>query len=335
MVREHDELLRACKYKEYINITSRAIGVKMVLVDKCTVVHAAKSIEMSREMLSKWIKRYEQDGIAGLEDRPGRGRPRLVSNKMVSYLASLEKYKDVRFVQQKIINRTGVKYHPKTIQRRLVETGHTVKRYIYQVQANRESDEGIKKYQEDNLPWIIRADKRGHLVMVEDEMHMGTHSRRRGPVWSLKGIKTYMKAPSKGEKISIFAAVGIRGQKHIDTFSKANTDAFIKFLKGLVKKYGKRYKRIIIIMDNASYHKSKKLLEYIETTNIIPVYLPTSVPELNAIEELWHQFKSKMPADLYFEVVEDMIKYVEENLKNKPIKLDVLKFLKREITTPI
>ncbi len=39
-----------------------------------TAVYTAELLGMSRRMVQKWVQRYNEDGLAGLSDRSGRGR---------------------------------------------------------------------------------------------------------------------------------------------------------------------------------------------------------------------------------------------------------------------
>ena len=52
-------------------------------------------------------------------------------------------------------------------------------------------------------------------------------------------------------------------------------------------------KYIIVVLDNASIHKSKKVKEYCKKNNIYLVYLPPYSPDLNPIEKLWKKVKRK------------------------------------------
>ena len=40
-----------------------------------TAVCTAELLGMSRRMVQKWVQRYNEDGLSGLSDRSGRGRP--------------------------------------------------------------------------------------------------------------------------------------------------------------------------------------------------------------------------------------------------------------------
>jgi transposase len=53
-----------------------------------------------------------------------------------------------------------------------------------------------------------------------------------------------------------------------------------------------------VIMDNASFHKSKRIQHLIESKGCRLLYLPAYSPDLNPIEHYWHMIKSKMRAYL-------------------------------------
>lgn len=48
----------------------------------------------------------------------------------------------------------------------------------------------------------------------------------------------------------------------------------------------------LVIMDNASFHKSPMVRELIEKAGCILVYLPVYSPDLNSIEHCWANFKN-------------------------------------------
>ena len=71
--------------------------------------------------------------------------------------------------------------------------------------------------------------------------------------------------------------------------------------------------KIVIILDNASFHKRKDILEKIEAEmpNIILEFLPPYSPDYNLIELVWHSAKEYI-AHRLFESVEQL-----EELLNK------------------
>jgi DNA invertase Pin-like site-specific DNA recombinase len=51
------------------------------LADGVPISHIATAVGISRRFIYKWVRRYQQDGIAGLADKTGRGhRPRVHLN---------------------------------------------------------------------------------------------------------------------------------------------------------------------------------------------------------------------------------------------------------------
>ncbi|MDE5022794.1 transposase, partial [Francisella tularensis subsp. holarctica] len=46
-----------------------------------------------------------------------------------------------------------------------------------------------------------------------------------------------------------------------------------------------------IVMDNASFHKSSKLIEIAKKFDVQILYLPPYSPDINPIEKVWANFK--------------------------------------------
>jgi transposase len=69
-----------------------------------------------------------------------------------------------------------------------------------------------------------------------------------------------------------------------------DTEVFQAFLDTIVTEApGKKGKRILLVLDNASWHKTKRL----DWHHIKPVYLPPYSPNFNPIERLWQHLKSQ------------------------------------------
>jgi transposase len=67
----------------------------------------------------------------------------------------------------------------------------------------------------------------------------------------------------------------------------------------------------IIVLDNASFHKSKRITELIEAVECKVLFLPPYSPDLNPIENFWAVMKSKIKKYLpIFTNLNDTIDYV-------------------------
>jgi len=68
--------------------------------------------------------------------------------------------------------------------------------------------------------------------------------------------------------------------------SKIGVDELIILFERTYKKYISA-RKTYIIMDNWPIHKHPKVLQYLESTNIDLIFIPTYAPWTNAIEKLW------------------------------------------------
>lgn len=76
------------------------------------------------------------------------------------------------------------------------------------------------------------------------------------------------------------------------TYQTSTTKKSKDFLRFLYKlRHKTKEKWIVLIIDNASIHKSKVVVEYCDGCYIVLVYLPPYSPEYNKIEFLWKQLK--------------------------------------------
>jgi len=75
--------------------------------------------------------------------------------------------------------------------------------------------------------------------------------------------------------------------------------------------------QVLVILDNASFHKKKEITERIENElpNLRLEFLPPYSPDYNLIELVWHSSKEYIAGRL-FETVEEL-KYLLDELLNK------------------
>jgi transposase-like protein len=53
---------------------ARRARLLLLLADGMTITDAAATVGLSRRHAYKWIQRFVQQGLEGLEEKPGRGR---------------------------------------------------------------------------------------------------------------------------------------------------------------------------------------------------------------------------------------------------------------------
>ena len=88
------------------------------------------------------------------------------------------------------------------------------------------------------------------------------------------------------QKVCAFGALSEDGFTGMTT-EKINQYSFKKFIQKLYGKFGK----IVLLLDNASWHHAKSIERYVKDRDIILIFLPPYSPEINPIEQSWKQLK--------------------------------------------
>ena len=86
-------------------------------------------------------------------------------------------------------------------------------------------------------------------------------------------------------------------------FSHSDTEIFQIFLDHANEDIRFERKRNLLIMDNASWHKSKS----IRWGRFEPVFLPPDSPDLNPIERLWLLMKAEWFSGFFAKTQDDLI----------------------------
>ena len=142
---------------------------------------------------------------------------------------------------------------------------------------------------------------------------MGGTSRTAGIPWEGPVF-----APSNLSK-ERFYSIGALSANGLDCrFYKKAKYTFIRFLKVLRRKYG----RVLLFVDNESYHRAALVREQLAEWNgdVVPKFLPPYMLELNKIEGQWRGFK-KATANRLYQTVGEMQKSIRVMLHRGEIKI--------------
>lgn len=146
------------------------------------------------------------------------------------------------------------------------------------------SEEKRNAYQE-----AIKGIATQSLVYIDESGIELTICKDRG--WGKKSEKLIAKKSGKYyERTNIIA--GLVNNKSIAPMvfnSSCNTDLFNNWIEHFLIKELKPGQ--VVIMDNASFHKSQKTKELIESVGCKLIFLPPYSPDLNPIEKFWANMK--------------------------------------------
>lgn len=146
--------------------------------------------------------------------------------------------------------------------------------------------------------------------------------------WGKKGTRKKVTGQRRRGRVNIMGGLRYHDKKRMNFVIKnGNADVFYEQLKSLnnfllqewieqenpIEKFKSSSAKIVIILDNASFHKRKDILALIkvEMPNIILEFLPPYSPDYNLIELVWHSAKEYI-AHRLFKSVEQL-----EELLNK------------------
>jgi len=149
------------------------------------------------------------------------------------------------------------------------------------VEANQEKRD---KYQE-----AIKDIPHQSLVYIDESGIELTICKDRG--WGKKGVKLLGKKSGKYyERTNIIA--GLVNNKSVAPMvfnGSCNTNLFNSWVEQSLIKELKPGQ--VVIMDNASFHKSQKTKELIESVGCRIIFLPPYSPDMNPIEKFWANMK--------------------------------------------
>jgi transposase len=152
-----------------------------------------------------------------------------------------------------------------------------------------------------------------YVLLAQDESRFSSESNRITS-WSAKGISINYSGYRYGTSLNCFGSFNLKDGHLISSFhDKGNALTTIEHFKIVREYYGN--KPIAYLIDNASWHKTKKVREYCEENNITLLFLPPYSPEFNPIERVWGFLKSKVK-NIYFSTAKKFIEFVTDLLQN-------------------
>jgi len=246
--------------------------------------------------LQRWVRAFNREGIDGLIEKHREGRPRRIKPSQTPAIVDLVEHPET--VGE--AHWTGRKLHGHLRREFDVEIGYsTLMRFL------REQRFRLKVPQ----PWPDRQDpalreafceKLRELVEDEDiELWFGDETGIEGDP---RPRRRFIKVGKKGRvtkngdhvRMNVCGIVNPRtGRAFLAEFSHSDTDVFQAFLDEANRCLEFERGRQLLILDNASWHKSKSL----RWGRFEPLYLPPYSPDLNPIERLWLLIKREWFTD--------------------------------------
>ena len=251
-----------------------------------------------------WLSWYRQGGWSGLKEGRRSGRPRKVSGGVIRWLyraITLGNPLQYQFefclwtlaiIRQMLRREQGLELSKSAVSRLLGQMGLSPQRPIYKSYKQRPKE--LKRYLEETFPGLRALARRtGAVIFFVDEASVRSDAHR-GTTWGKLGQTPVVRDSGDRFSLRLISAVSPRGDLKFAAFEGSMTgEKFVEF----IQKLRQDVKRpLIVIADNATYHRSQPITDYIARSQgkVVVEHLPRYSPELNPDEQVWNQAKLRL-----------------------------------------
>lgn len=281
----------------------RAIAVKMALEGEL-YSKITNLVGMHNSCITIWKQKFLAKGLDGIK---------LGYQGSKSYLAPEQRAETITWLQTRdywileelvtyLDEHYGVIYQSKQSYYELLKAAGISWKKSQKVNPSF-NPELVKKKREEIIDFLSHNSSEieaGQLVVFFlDECHL-LGDDGCGYVWGKTDIRIEIPVKNIKDRQTYFGALDYQKKEFIvRDYPIGNSDSTIKFIKYLQKQYPG--KRIALIWDGASYHKSDELKAFLATVNehckpeqwlITCMLFAPNAPEQNPVEDIWLQAKN-------------------------------------------
>ena len=251
-----------------------------------------------------WLAWYRQGGWHALKEGQRSGRPRKVSPAVMRWLyraITLGNPLQYQFefclwtlaiIRQLLHREHGIKLSKSAVSRLLGQLGLSPQRPIYRSYKQRPRE--LKRFLSETYPGLQALARRtGAVIFFVDEAAIRSDAHR-GTTWGKIGETPVVKDSGDRFSLRLISAVSPRGDMRFAAFEGGMTGArFVEFIAKLRKDV---QRPLIIIADNASYHRSQPVRHYVASSQgqVVVENLPRYAPGPNPDEQVWNHAKSRL-----------------------------------------
>lgn len=314
------QALRAMTRQAVGRVAERAWYV-LWSAEQVSVPEIAARMQRKPGAVRKWLRRYQQDGIDGLHDRPRSGRPTrrtpgleqavfMQVNQPPWTFGYVFAIWTVRTLCQHLVTRCRQRVSP-WLARQILRG------LRYRFRRPKVSPRGVDPESEaihQQIGRKIAQAAAGTVVLVEDETDIRLFPILR-QMWMRMGEQIELPAPLTNQKRTIFGALEIfTGEIFYRHFPRQRTLEMIAFLEALCERYAER--PILLIPDHTSIHKSRALLIWLaDHPQLELVCLPKFGGHRdNPVEKLWWHLKGSAAANRCCRSLDELITVVTRYL---------------------
>ena len=301
-----DEELEELKRMKRQEVGRVAVRAHIVLLSSrgYSASQIAKIHDVTGPMVYKWLDRFDKEGPSGLYDRERDGRPKKITDEVEEEIKRLlegdpteEGENATRWTTGRIAEHLerelDVDVHPETVRDALNRLEYSWTRPRRELPPT--DPEAYRKRLSAIVEAVAEADEETS-VLVEDE----TTLKRFPPLrrmWQPVGEQRAVWVPEENDDFTLYGTLDLTsGHTYIEAFEKGRSDYTIEYLESLLEE---TVGNVLLIWDQATWHTSGQVTEWLDGTDRIETYLlPVRSPEANPMEDLWRELKEQVAACL-------------------------------------
>jgi len=292
-----------------------------------TLKEIAKEVGLSWQNCLKWRARFQGEGIEGLKDKAGRGRPTVIEPErkvaVIALACTRPPDGNTTWSCRKLARETGLGIA--TIHRILKEG--QIKPHKVHYWCGKSTDPEFEEKQAVIIGLYLNPPENAVVLAVDEKSQIQALDRTQPMLPIKEGKPKRLTATYKRHGTTcLLAALAVHeGNIQGRCVQRHTHEDFLSFLKYLYRHYPRKHLHVIV--DNFSAHKHEKVKAWVEARKRLTLHFtPTYASWLNQVEiwfsifsrdvlkgGVWHSKKELIKQ------IMDYIKYYNENMA-KPFK---------------
>lgn len=264
------------------------------------------------DTILEWAKAYNENGLQGLNSVRPAGRPPSLAAEQQEKLKNMVKISprslglkfsnwNCKNLAWRIFKIFHIKLGREAVRLLLHKLGFVLIKptYKYVLADKHERKRFLRRFRR-KFNKLTKHD----ILFFLDESTFKQHPLLQAK-WVLRGSKEYVDTLGNHAKVNVFGAICHAAGKTFHMKSKKlNSGVFMKFINHLIA--CNPGKHLVLVLDNAPWHKSKKTKAFLKTLKGIVdvVWLPAYSPDMNPIEHLWKFMKSLLSNHFFLKIEE-------------------------------
>ena len=281
----------------------RKLAVRAIEDKNFSPESVAEILGINRTAIYAWLRRFEQGGYSELNTKKAPGSPCEITEEIEQWLKDAVLHHGpedfgydralwTRDILAEIINEEfGLDVAGSAVGKHLKKIGLSYQKPWFR--SKEQDAEKVTRFLTDTYPRIQRLAKRISAdIGFEDEAGIGLQTHT-GKTWGEVGQTPEVAVTGKRGGYNLLSMITSQGKLRFSIKEgKINSERYIEFLKALIQG---RERPLILIVDRASFHLSKKVRDFVRAhrTKLRIYFLPPYSPELNPDEQVWNDIKDK------------------------------------------